>query len=102
MGLGCSMLELLIALSRRLSFEAEGEPRDWFWHMLENLDLEQFNDQEYNDLYAKGIDKLLDQVIWRTYFPDGSGGIFPLREPKEDQRDVEIWYQLSAYLLEHL
>ncbi len=102
LGLGCSMLEMLIALSRRLSFEAEGEPRDWFWHMLENLDLEQFNDQQYNELHQLGIDATLDQVIWRTYSPNGFGGIFPLKYPQEDQRSIEIWYQLSAYLLERL
>ncbi len=102
MGLGCSMLEMLIAFSRRLSFETEGAPRVWFWHMLENLDLAQFNDKEYNDLHQRGIDAALDQVIWRTYSPDGYGGLFPLRHPREDQRDVEIWYQLSAYLMEIL
>ncbi len=102
MGLGCSMLEMLIALSRRLSFEAEGEPRVWFWHMLGNLDLTQFNDEEYNELHQQGIDAALDQVIWRTYSPNGSGGLFPLKRPKENQRTVEIWYQLSAYLLELL
>lgn len=102
MGLGCSFLEMLVALSRRLAFEAdEGQPREWFWHILENLDLARFNDELYhNDMQTETINEVLDAVIWRTYHPDGTGGMFPLKEPTEDQRDVEIWYQLGAYLLE--
>lgn len=101
-GLGCSMLEMLIGLSRRLSFEAEGEPRVWFWHLIEMLDLEQYTDRVYNEAAEKRIDETLDTVIFRNYAPDGSGGLFPLNHPNEDQREVEIWYQLNAYLLELL
>lgn len=99
-GIGCSMLEMLIALSRWLSFEAEGEPRVWFWHLIETLDLEQYNDRAYDEVAEKQIDEVLDTVIFRNYAPDGSGGLFPLRRPNQDQREVEIWYQLNAYLLE--
>ena len=98
MKLGCSMFELLVGLSRRLAFEAEGEPRDWFWHLMDNLGLRQHNDRsKFNE---PEIDGILDQVIWRTYGPDGFGGLFPLNSPKSDQRFVEMWYQLNAYVLE--
>lgn len=96
--LGCSMLELLIGLSRRLAFEAEGEPRIWFWEMIDNLGL-----YGYNDRVAfphEAVKDILDQVVWRTYRRDGFGGLFPLQRADRDQRDVEIWYQLNAYLLE--
>lgn len=100
MAMGCSMLEMLIAISRRLSFEADGEPRIWFWHLIEILDLHQYNDRVYNDKIRDTVDDVLDTVIWRTYLPNGRGGLFPLNHPKRDQREVELWYQLSAYLLE--
>lgn len=100
MGLGCSVLEMLIALSRRLSFEAEGEPRDWFWTLMANLDLDQYNDAEY-DGFITEIDKKLRRLVMRQYRRDGKGGLFPLNHPEKDQRDVEIWYQLSAYLIEN-
>lgn len=100
MHLGCSFFELLIALSRRLSFEADGESRDWFWHMLENIGLHIYNDQQA--LPFQDIDEILDQVIWRTYKPNGVGGLFPLEGPCQDQRDIELWYQLSAYILERI
>ncbi len=99
MALGCSMLEMLIGLSRRLSFEAEGEPRVWFWHMVETLGVS-CNDKEYDNKHYREIDEILDKVIWRTYDRHGRGGLFPLRRTMKDQRKVEIWYQLSAYLLE--
>lgn len=100
MDMGCSMFEMLVALSRRLAFEVEGQPRDWFWHLIQVLDLRQFNDRVYNDEAHKQIDEALDRVIFRTYDYDGRGGLFPLRNPRQDQRKVELWYQLSAYLAE--
>lgn len=102
MDLGCSMLEMLIALSRRLSFEVDGEPRVWFWHLLETVDLHKYNDKVYNRDAKRTIDETLDRIIWRNYDPDGTGGFFPLRDPQKDQREVELWYQAAAYLVELL
>lgn len=100
LNLGCSMLELLVALSRRLAFETDGNHRVWFWHLIEQLDLEQYNDRVY-DLHAERvIDQTCDRVIWRRYKRNGEGGLFPLRRARQDQRQVELWYQMSAYLLE--
>lgn len=101
LGLGCSMLEMLIALSRRLSFEGGGEPREWFWEMLENIEIfmAHSNDQHYDARIKDEINESLDRVIWRNYSPNGVGGLFPLSHPQEDQRKVEIWYQMAEYLL---
>lgn len=98
--LECSVLEMLIALARVLSFEADGEIRVWFWHLIDTIDLYQYSDANYNSRAERKIDKVLDTVISRKYLPNGHGGLFPLSNPKEDQRGVEIWYQLSAYLIE--
>lgn len=98
--LGCSMLEMLIALSRRLAFEVDGESRAWFWHLVEVIELYKFNDKKYNEEAQRIIDETLDRIIWRNYEPDGKGGLFPLRNPSNDQRKVELWYQASAYLVE--
>jgi hypothetical protein len=106
LGLGCSMLEMLIALSRHLSFEAEGEVRDWFWHLLDQLDLRKYNDRFYDPEAAphkfQAIEETLERVIWRRYNYDGTGGLFPLRNPTQDQRDVELWYQMGSYIVELL
>lgn len=98
MNLGCSVLELMIGLSRRLAFEGEGEPRDWFWHLMENLGLHLYNDRRR--IPKTRVKEILDRLIWRNYHYDGVGGFFPLKNPYEDQRKVEIWYQMNAYLLE--
>jgi hypothetical protein len=98
MDLGCSMLELMVGLSRRLAFEADGEPHYWFWRLMENLGLQRYSDNRR--LLRRRIDAVLDTVIQRTYKPNGEGGFFPLRETDQDQRQVELWYQLSAYVLE--
>lgn len=98
--LGCSMLELLIGLSRRLSFEAGGESRDWFWDMMRNLDFDSFTDK--HPAPEGHVEGVLERIIWRTYDADGRRGIFPLNNPTQDQRHVELWYQLNAYVLERI
>lgn len=35
LSLGCSFLEMLIGLSRRLAFETEEDASFWFWHLIE-------------------------------------------------------------------
>lgn len=95
---GCSVLELLIAFSRRLSFEGDGHPRTWFWQLMQNIGLE--NHRDSKRWRNTEVDIVLDRIIWRTYEPNGRGGLFPMREPNEDQRGVELWYQMCSYLLE--
>lgn len=97
MDLECSFLEMLIGVSRRLSFLADGEPYDWFWHLIDNLGIRYTDRGNYP---ASVIDEVMNTVIFRLYKYNGSGGLFPLKHPERDQRDVEIWFQLNAYLIE--
>jgi len=97
-----SMLEMLIALSRRAAFESYGTSGDWFWQILTNLGLKKYSDAVYNQRLAEDVNDVLEQVITRDYNRDGRGGMFPLRQARYDQRQTEIWYQLSAYLMEGL
>jgi hypothetical protein len=92
------MLEMLVGLSRRLSIQGGGEPREWFWHLIENLELEEYNDE--TPIPQREVDEVLERVIWRLYKKNGRGGLFPLRRTTDDQRRVELWRQLNAYLLE--
>lgn len=94
---GCSFLEMLVALSRHLAFEGDGSPHVWFWHLLDNLDLTQYTDEYSFD--PREVDEPVHTVIWRTYDRNGRGGLFPLRRAKRDQRQIEIWAQMNAYLL---
>jgi hypothetical protein len=96
--LGCSFLEMLIGLARRLEFETDYDVMFWFWHLINNMGLLGFNDR--SNFVDEDVEDKTSAVIWRTYDPDGNGGLFPLREPERDQRKIEIWYQLSEYLLQ--
>lgn len=95
---GCSMLEMLIALAKRLAFEMSSTTDEWFWELLVNIDLRQYNDSVH--VPRREVKDTLDRVIFRTYRRNGHGGLFPLRHPNNDQTDVEIWYQLNAYIME--
>lgn len=97
MGAGCSVLEMLMGVASRLSFEADRAPTHWFWELLTNLGLSGFHDMAFND---RRVDAIIDKLIWRTYKFNGQGGLFPLRQSDEDQREIEIWYQMNLYLQE--
>jgi hypothetical protein len=105
MDLECSMFEMLIALARRLSFADDQDPEFWFEQLMKNLNIDQYTDRKYMHdptLAEKMVDEALDRVIWRTYSFDGIGGLFPLRSPMKDQREIELWEQMNAYLIENL
>lgn len=94
-----STLEVLIGVASRVAFLVDENPRTWAWKLIENLRLDRFPDP----LDRRKIDRvndMLDILIWRTYRSDGLGGFFPLKHPKRNQKDVEIWYQMCDYIEE--
>lgn len=103
MGLACSVLEMLIALSRRVAFEAdEGDPRKWFWELMHNLRLDSYSDATHlSTAEHREVNHILETLMLRSYDRNGDGGLFPLRDPAKDQRRVDIWYQMNAYLIEN-
>jgi hypothetical protein len=104
----CTMLEMFIALAKRMDYEIteyaheDGVGRI-FWHLMNNLELDGYTDEVYmSDPFASArVEAALERVNKRTYDYNGNGGIFPLREPRQDQRKTEIWYQCAAYILEN-
>lgn len=98
--LECSLFEMLIALSRRAAFETSESPVEWFYRFLENLGIRQYTDDIYEIAIQEEVDEVLNRVNSRQYDYNGLGGLFPLHSPQQDQRKVELWYQLAAYILE--
>lgn len=105
----CSFLEFLVALAYdvvdNISYEPDkpGQVSDFFWEMLSNVELDRYDDEKMlrdsmNAYYY--ATEIMDRVMNRRYDYNGNGGLFPLRKPKMDQRDVEIWYQANAYMIE--
>lgn len=101
----CSVLEMLIALSDRMLMIVEGRLDYWFWILLENLGLTlNFTDDAFGQDYdycTQFVNQVLYIFVNRKYEYDGTGGIFPLLHPIQDQRDIEIWKQLTQYLMEN-
>lgn len=103
----CTMLEFFVALAKRMSFLMNGNTgrhhtEYYFWKMMENLGLSSVTDDRW---YFTNGDFFVEDAVWRVqnreYDYSGKGGIFPLKHPREDQRCVEIWYQMQAWLGEN-
>lgn len=95
---GCSVLEMLIAFARVAEFETDESAKSWFWVMLTNLGIANLNDSA--PINEKALNDVIHQFVFRTYNRRGHGGLFPLTHTKNDQREVEIWYQFNEYLFE--
>ena len=103
----CTMLELILALAVRCYTTLEDTPDnvpvgEWFWKLLNNVGLANCTDDsfaiDWDDYITDGV---LDKIINRTYHRSGKGGLFPIKYTKKDQRKVELWYQMSEYLVEN-
>lgn len=97
--LDCSVLEMLIALARRAAFQSDEHPGDWFWKMATHLGI-RYPDSVYSEQVQREVKYNVNRFLHRKYKKNGDGGLFPLRHAQRDQRTIELWYQLSAYLLE--
>jgi hypothetical protein len=75
------------------------EPEIWAFRLIKNLKLET-TANPLTDRRRRQIDARLDSLVWRTYFPTGSGGFFPLKNPQSDQTKKEIWAQMAEYINE--
>jgi hypothetical protein len=95
-----SVLEVLIGISNRLAFLIDSDAPSCAWELIENLRFHRFSRPVY-PYQIDIINETLDKLIWRTYKPNGIGSFFPLRHSKQDQTQVEIWYQMTAYIEEN-
>lgn len=96
----CSLLEMLAAFAKRINDDIiEKSPAKWFWEMMDNCGLSQFDNDHWSE---PDVHYLVSVMNYRGYAPDGSGGgLFPLKNPQKDQRTVELWYQMQAYVIEN-
>lgn len=95
-----SVLEVLAALAERASFQSERSIEEWFSIFLENLGLLEFCLIE--DTSERVVDDILNNWMLRNYSTSGTGGLFPLTNPPENQRLMELWYQMSVYIQEDM
>lgn len=97
----CSVLEMMVALAKRLEDDIMWEPElgdrtsEWFWRMINNLGLEFADDRKFD---ISKVGQIIERFLSRQYRYDGLGGLFCVKNPRKDLRDVEIWYQANWYL----
>lgn len=96
-----SVFEVLVALTDRAQFIVPLGRKTWFRVFIEKLELYKWNDLYCGRRSTFPIERAIHIFNNREYQPNGLGGIFPLRYPKEDQRGVELWYQMGAYMTEN-
>lgn len=103
MGDDVSVLEVLVALARRIESDIMGEGNNengrWFWEMIDNLGMEDFYDDN-PDWNEDDIYLIVTEWLEREFHHNGYGSPFPLEHPEFDQRDRELWFQMSDYLVE--
>lgn len=102
----CTILEMLVGLSERMASIVPEITRDvWFWKIIKNWIF--FYETLQDDYYYENdgntlVDRCVMTLNHRRYSSTGQGGLFPLKKAKEDQRRVEIWYQMQNYISENV
>ena len=91
----CSVLEMLIALADAIAFDTSENTADWFWQLIDNLGLSEFDDEHF-DLHE--VNHILEKWMNRQYDSSGFGSLFPIRHFDKDMRSMEVWDQKNAYL----
>lgn len=95
----CTVLEMLVALAIRIDRDVVDNGAEWwFGQFIRNLWLDEYDDEHYN---SDSIAYRLDVWLKRQYDSNGSGGLFPLMMPTEDQRKKELWSQMQQYVSEN-
>lgn len=102
-GRPATVLEVLIGIAIRFSFIVskidEDLTKHCFWHLLDNLGLEQMSDDNYHQMGGDvAVEEIISTWLSRSYSIDGEGGIFPMDRPRFNQREVEIFYQMNQYV----
>ena len=80
-------------------FEMGDRTGQWFWGMIENLELIQMTDGYFDEDY---VEEVVYRLLNREYKRNGKGGLFTVTRQNVDMRTAEIWYQAAFYFNEVL
>ena len=102
---GCSVLELLVALSHHMSqimYYPGDDESAWFYIMLENLDIKisdkDWPKQDSVEVIKSNVTKWLD----RKFTKKGKRSPWPMKKCSEDLRRISMWDHMNWYLGEIL
>ena len=97
----CSVLEMMVALAVKIEEQIMSDDDygnrtgKWFYRMLENLEIIDFDDKHFKELY---VDAIVNNFLDGNIFRNGKGGIFRTTNPNVDMRNMELWYQMNEEL----
>ena len=106
----CSMLEMMVALAKRMEIEIMHDPDLgdrtplWFWTMFNNLGLENETDLAFCDTFLSHCDTFRKKTVTfcdRKYEKNGRGSLFFTKNPALNMPKIEIWYQMQYFLGEN-
>lgn len=97
----CSMLEMMVALSIKgdehilYDFDTGGRADYIFKIMLESLEFENMTNDRFDPGY---VEMKINNLLNHNYDYNGYGGLFVVKNPRRDMREVDIWYQMNWYI----
>lgn len=98
-----SVFDIMVAISDRTyreityTFEDPLLPYDIFWTMIESMGLsdQMDGDGRFNE---RKIHKVVQDMMYHRYAPDGKGGLFYVKDCPHDMREAELWYQMQYWV----
>ena len=98
-----TVLETMIAMAKRCEDDVVGggeridRTAEWFWEMVDNMGLSDQNDDNFNGII---VNKRITNMLDRKYDRHGKYGLFYVKFPPKDLRDVSLWYQMNWHVSE--
>ena len=99
----CTVLEMLIALARRISIDIMPDygmdTAGWFWIFIHNLGWDWYDNKHFN---REEVKEKVGLFLDRKYGKDGENQLFfSSRKTTNLLKKTEIWYQMFIWLEEN-
>lgn len=99
----CTVLEMMLAMTKRIEnemlgnwFDSHNHMFDWFYDMLQSLGISDMTNGSVDHYIVR---EKVHKLVKRQYNKDGSGGLFTVAKSCKnvDMRKIELWYQANLW-----
>jgi hypothetical protein len=92
-----SVLEVLIAIGYKVidMIAEEKTIQEMVFEFISNLGLGLYTNDRFD---VREITDIINIFMKRQYKYNGDGSIFPVGITMQDQREIELWYQMCKYI----
>lgn len=105
----CCLFEVIFCLSVSLNdmFEdsdAYDGPSHFFGILMSNAGFDLYDDEDMDTIGEQVKEywqRCIDRILERKYEPDGTHGLFPVKEPERDLRRISLWQQMNIWVDQH-